>query len=94
MPPPAVQKNSAVVVSACASWQPPASEEFYSGPELTAAYAAQFAELALGCVHREYPNKISHVMQSDEDAQPPRELTPAFYGCFDWHSSTKTNLQK
>ena len=26
-------------------------------------------------------------MQSDADAKPPRELTPAFYGCYDWHSS-------
>lgn len=47
----------------------------------------RFARLALDCVHREYPNKISHVLQSDEDARTPRELTPAFYGCFDWHSS-------
>lgn len=47
----------------------------------------RFAILALDCVHREYPNKISHVMQSAEDARPPNELTPAFYGCFDWHSS-------
>jgi len=47
----------------------------------------RFAVLALDCVHREYPNKISHVMQSDADVQAPSELTPAFYGCFDWHSS-------
>lgn len=47
----------------------------------------RFARLALSCIHREYPNKISHVMASDADARAPRELTPAFYGCFDWHSS-------
>ena len=47
----------------------------------------RFALLALDCVHREYPNKISHVLQSDDDAQPPKSLTPVFYGCFDWHSS-------
>lgn len=47
----------------------------------------RFALLALDCVHREYPNKISHVMQSADDARPPHQLTPAFYGCFDWHSS-------
>ncbi|MEM1148242.1 MAG: DUF2891 domain-containing protein [Pseudomonadota bacterium] len=47
----------------------------------------RFAILALDCVHREYPNKISHVLQSSQDAKPPRELTPIFYGCFDWHSS-------
>jgi hypothetical protein len=49
--------------------------------------AAQFAELALACVHREYPNKIAHSMAGDQDARPPRELTPAFYGCYDWHSA-------
>ncbi|MEM7493196.1 MAG: DUF2891 family protein, partial [Pseudomonadota bacterium] len=47
----------------------------------------RFAILALDCVHREYPNKISHVLNSAEDAGTPQELTPAFYGCFDWHSS-------
>ena len=49
--------------------------------------AARFARLALDCVHREYPNKIAHVLNDDGDARPPRELTPAFYGCYDWHSS-------
>jgi len=49
--------------------------------------AARFAQLALECVHREYPNKIAHVLSSDADARPPRELTPAFYGCYDWHSA-------
>lgn len=47
----------------------------------------RMAMLALSCVHKEYPNKISHVLASDEDSRPPRELFPSFYGCFDWHSS-------
>ena len=51
------------------------------------AQAARFARLALGCVHKEYPNKIAHSLNSDADVKPPRELTPAFYGCYDWHSS-------
>ena len=54
---------------------------------LDPAAAERFANLALACVHKEYPNKIAHVLQSDADARPPRELTPAFYGCYDWHSS-------
>lgn len=49
--------------------------------------ARRFGELALSCVHREYPNKIAHVLNSDADVKPPRELTPAFYGCYDWHSA-------
>lgn len=56
-------------------------------PGLDEAAAGRFARLALDCVHREYPNKIAHVMNGDADAKPPRELTPAFFGCFDWHSS-------
>ena len=51
------------------------------------AQAARFAALALDCVHKEYPNKIAHSLNSDADVKPPRELTPAFYGCYDWHSS-------
>lgn len=47
----------------------------------------RFAVLALSCVHQPYPNKVSHVLTGDEDARTPRELYPAFYGCFDWHSS-------
>jgi hypothetical protein len=49
--------------------------------------AAKFASLALACVTREYPNKIAHVLSSDADVRAPRQLTPAFYGCFDWHSA-------
>ncbi len=51
------------------------------------AAAERFAGLALACVHKEYPNKIAHVLNSDADVAPPRKLTPAFYGCYDWHSS-------
>ena len=58
-----------------------------AGAPVDAAVAARMARLALECVHREYPNKIAHVLNSDADARPPRELTPAFYGCYDWHSA-------
>jgi len=55
-------------------------------PPMDPAAAARFAALALKCLHDEYPNHISSTMDSDADALPPRKLTPAFYGCFDWHS--------
>jgi hypothetical protein len=54
---------------------------------LDASTAGRFAALALACVQKEYPNKISHVLNSAEDVKAPHELTPAFYGCYDWHSS-------
>ncbi len=56
-------------------------------PSFEAAAGERFARLALVCVDKEYPNKISHVLNSDADVAPPRQLTPAFYGCYDWHSS-------
>lgn len=52
-----------------------------------AAAAGRFAELALTCVHKEYPNKIAHVLNSEADVRAPHELTPSFYGCYDWHSA-------
>src|SRR6201999_4468891 len=55
--------------------------------DFDAKAAERFANLALACVHKEYPNKIAHNLNSDRDVAPPRELTPAFYGCYDWHSS-------
>jgi len=56
-----------------------------SGFDINAA--ERFASLALACVHKEYPNKLSHSLNSDADVAPPRKLTSAFYGCYDWHSS-------
>jgi hypothetical protein len=58
-----------------------------AAPMFDAEAAQRFANLALACVHKEYPNHISHTLNSDADVGPPRKLTPAFYGCYDWHSS-------
>ena len=44
------------------------------------------AAIALGHVTKEFPNKLDHVLESDADALPPRQLHPIFYGSFDWHS--------
>jgi len=49
--------------------------------------ASQFARLALGCIQRELPNKIDHVVNAPADVASPRTLHPAFYGCLDWHSA-------
>jgi Protein of unknown function (DUF2891) len=49
--------------------------------------ASAFARLALKGIQREYPNKPDHVLNDVVDVKSPRELHPAFYGCFDWHSS-------
>src|ERR671939_2123927 len=54
---------------------------------LTQAQASGLAKLPLKCVRKEYPNKLDHVMNDAGEVQNPRALHPAFYGCFDWHSS-------
>ena len=54
---------------------------------LDAGAASHFARLALKCVRQEYPNKLDHVMNGAQEVQSPRALHPAFYGCYDWHSS-------
>lgn len=54
---------------------------------IDAARASHFADLALACVHKEFPNLIHHVMANADEVDSPKKLTPAFYGCFDWHSS-------
>ena len=72
----------AALTAAPAATAPPAPQ----APALDAAAAARFAALALKCLHQEYPNHVSHTLNSAADARPPHELTPAFYGCLDWHS--------
>lgn len=42
---------------------------------------------AFECIQKEYPNKLGQVLGDDSYLAPPRVLHPAFYGCFDWHSS-------
>ncbi len=54
---------------------------------LSEAGASHFARIALDCIHKEYPNKLNQTLESADFLKSPRELHPAFYGCFDWHSS-------
>jgi DUF2891 family protein len=54
---------------------------------LTRVEASHFANLALKCVTREYPNKLDHTMNDASEVKSPKTIHPAFYGCLDWHSS-------
>jgi len=54
---------------------------------LSQSQASRFARLALKCVAKEYPNKPDHVINDTADVEAPKNLHPAFYGCYDWHSS-------
>src|SRR6266446_7808936 len=74
-----------LVFSIAFAGETPATTE--ESAQFDAKAAERFAKLALACVHKEYPNKIAHVLNGDADVAPPRKLTPAFCGCYDWHSS-------
>jgi hypothetical protein len=56
-------------------------------PMLDTAHADKFARQALAGLDREYPNKPGEVLAGPQDVKPPRAMHPAFYGCYDWHSS-------
>ncbi len=54
---------------------------------LDAERAAAFAKLALKGIDQEFPNKPGDVLAKPEDLRTPRQMHPAFFGCFDWHSA-------
>jgi hypothetical protein len=56
-------------------------------PRLDAEWAETVARLALAGVTREWPHAYQHVANDATDLRRPRELHPAFYGCYDWHSA-------
>ncbi len=47
----------------------------------------RLAALPMKCLEQEYPNKLGQVLNNEEELLSPKALHPAFYGCFDWHSS-------
>lgn len=55
--------------------------------ELNLEQANKLAALPLACINTEYPNKLGQTLGGEEDLKSPKELHPAFYGCFDWHSA-------
>lgn len=55
--------------------------------ELTIQQAERLASLPLKCIQQEYPNKLGQVLNNSSEIKSPKNLHPAFYGCFDWHSS-------
>jgi hypothetical protein len=55
--------------------------------ELSLQQANQLAALPVKCLQQEYPNKLSQLLADSTEIASPKKLHPAFYGCFDWHSS-------
>ena len=61
--------------------------EIVKVPILNIEQANKLANLPLDCINTEYPNRLSQTLGGEADLKAPTELHPAFYGCFDWHSS-------
>jgi len=86
------------VAVACGSPSPVASNQSPSTPavtrkpveelpSLTQASASNFAQIALKCVQKTYPNQPGLILNGPEDVLAPAKAHPSFYGCYDWHSS-------
>lgn len=73
-----------VVTVPAADPPPPAAPK---AATLTREHASAFAKLALKGARKQYPNKTGHVHLDDADTKTPKQLHPAFYGCYDWHSA-------
>ncbi len=57
------------------------------GDKLSDQQVVAFSQLALKGMDQEYPNKPSNVVVDKASVRTPKEMHPAFYGCFDWHSA-------
>lgn len=56
-------------------------------PTLNLTEANRLVKLPLECISIEYPNKLNQSLIDESFIGEPRELHPAFYGCYDWHSA-------
>jgi hypothetical protein len=56
-------------------------------PKFDQKKADYLYRFAFECIEQEYPNKLGQVLGDATYLKTPRQLHPAFYGCFDWHSS-------
>lgn len=55
-------------------------------PQL-AELAPRFIPITLANLACEYPNGLALRLRSGADLGTPRQLHPAFFGCYDWHSA-------
>lgn len=76
-----------LLILSCKVDNTPKEVKTYEKPELNLAEANNLVALPIHCIQVEFPNKLGQVLGDENDLQSPKELHPAFYGCFDWHSA-------
>lgn len=52
---------------------------------------ARCVEMARAGIHREFPCQLSLILSAEVDFHRPRDVTPVFYGCYDWHSAVHSH---
>lgn len=57
------------------------------GQKIAYDQAKVLSQPAIHCIQKSYPYKPGKVLGSDTDVVAPKVDHPAFFGCFDWHSS-------
>jgi len=77
------------ILIGCKNEEKPESNlnKVHAAPQLTFAEANRLAKLPLECISIEYPNKLNQSLNDASFIAEPKELHPAFYGCYDWHSA-------
>lgn len=76
-----------MLLLSCSGKESRVKTTFRKPVQMTLDQANHLAALPLACLQNEYPNKLGQTLGSQEDLEQPHRLHPAFYGCFDWHSS-------
>ena len=84
-----LQKNKTYVLlflllfSACLD----SKQEKIENIKLNQKLASELVSLSVKCVDQKYPYKIGYRYIDESWLKPHYELTPSFYGCWDWHSA-------
>ena len=55
--------------------------------KLDESLASELVSLSTKCVDKKYPYKIGYRFVNKDWIKPHYEITPSFYGCWDWHSA-------
>ncbi|MDC1234410.1 DUF2891 domain-containing protein [Cyclobacteriaceae bacterium] len=77
-----------ILINACNQTSTPTEDlKKIAYPSLTIVQAHALASLPLACLETQYPNKLNQTLSDPSQIKQPKALHPAFYGCFDWHSS-------
>jgi len=65
----------------------PKSKLVHTALKLNFEEANRLVQLPLECISIEYPNKLNQSLNDSTFIGEPKDLHPAFYGCYDWHSA-------